>query len=126
MPRLELDGVEDVEGADGIEVQNGRRLVLAIEQDAGVDIMHRCGGNAKCTTCRVEFVEGEPADMTQAELDVLRQREGLGEFRLSCQIPCDHDMKVRPLMRVSESEVDSPGAEPSEGITPEPEWVQKP
>jgi ferredoxin len=123
MPKLEIDGVE---GVGTVEVEDGRRLVLAVEQDAGVDIMHRCGGNAKCTTCRVEFVEGEPERMTQAELEALKKREELGNFRLSCQIPCDHDMKVRPLMRVSQSEADSPGAEPATEITPEPEWIQKP
>ena len=36
--------------------------MLAIEQDAKVDVLHACGGNARCTTCRVEFVDGEPDD----------------------------------------------------------------
>ena len=35
-----------------------KRLVLALEQDAGVDQLHACGGNARCTTCRVEFIDG--------------------------------------------------------------------
>ena len=55
MPKL------TVEGYGSFEVPDGKRLVLAIEQDAGVDILHACGGNARCTTCRVEFIEGEPA-----------------------------------------------------------------
>src|SRR5688572_3099461 len=54
MPKLAVEGFATV------EVENGKRLVLAIEQDAGVDILHACGGNARCTTCRVEFVSGEP------------------------------------------------------------------
>ena len=116
----------EVEGEGVFEIEDGRRLVLAIEQDAGVDIMHRCGGNAKCTTCRVEYLEGEPESMTRAELEALQKRDALGQFRLSCQALCDHEMKVRPLMRLSESEADSPGAEPDARITPEPEWVQKP
>lgn len=48
------------------------RLGLAIEQDAGVDVMHACGGNARCTTCRVEFIEGEPAKMTAVEMESSR------------------------------------------------------
>ena len=56
-----------VEGYGTFDVPEDRRLVLAIEQDAKVDIMHACGGNARCTTCRVEFVEGEPSQMTAAE-----------------------------------------------------------
>ena len=38
-------------GIKTFEVEEGRRLVLALE-DAGIDILHRCGGNARCTTCR--------------------------------------------------------------------------
>ena len=37
----------------------------------GVDVLHACGGNARCTTCRVEFVTGEPDQTTQAEQAVL-------------------------------------------------------
>ena len=43
MPRV------DVEGVGAVEVPEGKRLVLAIEEDAGVDILHRCGGYARCT-----------------------------------------------------------------------------
>ena len=55
------------EGFSPVEVEDGKRLVLAIEQDAGVDVLHACGGNARCTTCRVEFVSGEPERLTLAE-----------------------------------------------------------
>ena len=56
-----------VEGFAPVDVESGKRLVLAIEQDAHVDILHACGGNARCTTCRIEFVSGEPQRMTRAE-----------------------------------------------------------
>ena len=56
-----------VEGYGTFEVAADKRLVLAIEQDAHVDILHACGGNARCTTCRVEFISGEPPRMTIAE-----------------------------------------------------------
>src|SRR5579875_2960638 len=49
-----------VEGEKSFEVEPGKKLVLAIE-DAGIDILHRCGGNAKCTTCRVQVVHGDPS-----------------------------------------------------------------
>ena len=54
MPTITIEGVGACEAAEG------RRLVLAIE-DCGVDIGHRCGGHARCTTCRVRFIDGEPA-----------------------------------------------------------------
>ena len=83
-----------VEGAGEYEVPQGKRLVLALEQDAGIDQLHACGGNARCTTCRVEFISGEPERMTVAERDVLAAR-GLSGVRLSCQIECDRDTARR-------------------------------
>ncbi len=115
MPTLEIEGIAT------IEVEAGKRLVLAIE-DAGVDIMHACGGNARCTTCRVEFLEGEPERMTVAERDKLAQRQLTG-VRLSCQMQCHGDMKVRVVLRLSETGRPDPGATPAEEITPPPEWV---
>ena len=115
MPRLEI------EGAATVEVEAGRRLVLAIEE-AGVDIMHACGGNARCTTCRVEFLDGEPERMTAAERDKLSER-GLTGVRLSCQVQCERDMKVSVVQRLSETGRPDPGATPAEEITPPPEWV---
>lgn len=99
-----------------------KRLVLAVEQDARVDILHACGGNARCTTCRVEFVEGEPSKMTVAERDRLAMR-GLTGVRLSCQILCDHDMTIRANSRLEGSGRPDPGPAPEATITPPPEWV---
>ena len=78
-----------------IEVAAGTRLVNAIE-DAGVSIGHRCGGQSKCTSCRVEFHAGEPATMTEPEHTKLKDRAFLGQYRLACQIVVDHDMTVTP------------------------------
>jgi hypothetical protein len=38
-----------IEGVPSVEVASGTRLVLAIEQEAHVDFLHACGGNARCT-----------------------------------------------------------------------------
>src|SRR4029078_7099999 len=91
-----------VEGVGQYEVPDGKRLGLALEQEAGIDQLHACGGHARCTTCRVAFVEGEPPRMTLAERDVLQAR-GLAGVRLSCQILCDHDMTVRAISRLEGS-----------------------
>ncbi len=114
-----------IKDGETFEAPADRRLVLAIE-DSGVDILHRCGGYAGCTTCRVVFHEGEPDAMTRAELEKLQAVEKLGEFRLSCQILCDHDMTVEPLLRVSTTEYEEAGKRPQDTITPEAEWVDKP
>lgn len=116
MPKL------TVEGYGTFDVAENKRLVLAIEQDAKVDQLHACGGNARCTTCRVEFIEGEPSKMTVAEKERLALR-GLSGVRLSCQILCDHDMAVRAISRLEGSGRPDPGPTPAETITPEPVWT---
>ena len=107
-----------------VEVPAGKRLVLALVDDAGVDQMHACGGNCKCTTCKVEFVEGEPELMTEAEKAKLAER-GLEGVRLSCQIAVNHDMTVRAISRLSETGRPDPGPRPESEIQPEPVWVDK-
>jgi ferredoxin len=116
MPKLTVEGFETV------EVEAGKRLVLAIEQDAHVDVLHACGGNARCTTCRVEFVAGEPETMTVAEKERLAAK-GLTGVRLSCQIRCSHDMTVRAISRLTGSGRPDAGPPPDPNITPDPEWT---
>lgn len=111
-----------VEGFAPVDVESGKRLVNAIEQDAHVDILHACGGNARCTTCRVEFISGEPSQMTQAEKGKLAEK-GLSGVRLSCQIACDHDMTVRAISRLAGSGRPDAGKTPEPTIQPPPEWV---
>ncbi len=120
MPKLEVDG------AGTFDIEEGERLVLAIEEDAEVDIMHQCGGNAHCATCQVEVLEGDPEDMTQAEQMLLEMRDLLGEVRLSCQILCEDDMKVRVVYTVSGTGAKDAGGKPEEEITPEPVWDERP
>jgi ferredoxin len=116
MPRL------TVEGFNTVDVEDGKRLVLAIEQDAGVDILHACGGNARCTTCRIEFISGEPQQMTEAERNKLAEK-GLSGVRLSCQIVCDHDMAVRAISRLAGSGRPDAGRTPEPTIQPPPVWT---
>lgn len=118
MPKL------NVEGVGQFDVPQGKRLVLALEQDAGIDQLHACGGHARCTTCRVEFLDGAPDRTTVAERDVLAAR-GLSGVRLSCQIVCDHDMTVRAISRLAGSGRKNAGHAPAAGIEPPPEWVNK-
>jgi ferredoxin len=113
MPKLTVDG------AGEFEVANGKRLVLALEDEAKLDQLHACGGNARCTTCRVEFIAGEPERMTAAEKSVLAAR-GLSGIRLSCQIVCDHDMSVRAISRLAGSGRIDAGARPADEIQPQP------
>jgi ferredoxin len=119
MPKLKVEGVGE------FEVAEGKRLVLALTDDAGVDQLHACGGNSRCTTCRVEFVEGEPTKMTVAEKNTLANR-GLSGVRLSCQILCDHDMTVKVISRLEGSGRMDAGHRPTDELAPQPvEWTEK-
>ena len=111
------------EGYGTFDVADHKRLVLAIAQDAHVDILHACGGNARCTTCRVEFIDGEPTKQTVAEQERLTARALTG-VRLSCQILCDQDMTVRAISRLEGSGRPDPGGAPMESIQPPPQWIQ--
>ena len=113
MPKLKVDGVGE------FDVPQGKRLVHALEDEAKIDQLHACGGNARCTTCRVEFLEGEPDQMTAAEKAVLAAR-GLTGVRLSCQILCDHDMTVRAISRLAGSGRPDAGNRPADDIHPQP------
>lgn len=104
----------NVEGEGAIACASGRRLVLCIE-DAGIDILHRCGGNARCTTCRVEVLDGEPGEMNQREWDRLAREDKLApNIRLSCQITTESDLTLRVINRLSTSGLDDPGPRPEE------------
>ena len=118
MPKL------TVEGFGEFEVAAGKRLVLALTDDARVDQLHACGGNARCTTCRVEVLAGEPDQMTVAEKTLLAAK-GLSGVRLSCQMVCDHDLSVRCISRVEGSGRPGPGNVPTPDIAPPAVWTTR-
>lgn len=112
-----------IEGVGEFDVADGKRLVLALTDDAKVDQLHACGGNARCTTCRVEFVSGEPTTIAEAEKNVLAAK-GVTGVRLSCQIVCDHDMAVRIVSRLAGSGRADAGKRPTDAIAPPPVWLE--
>jgi ferredoxin len=110
MPKIEAETAAGVQVFDG---EQGRKLVLAIE-DAGIDILHRCGGNAKCTTCRVEILAGDPGEISDGERDRLALEAGLAEnVRLACQVRIIDDLKIKVIRQASVSGMDA-GPRPTE------------
>ena len=101
----------EVDGVGKFQVEEGVKLVNALEK-AGADPSHRCGGIARCTTCRVEFFSEEPP-VEDAEKETLEEDELLGKARLSCQIRVDRDMRVKVLMPAAEQ-----GWEPGPQVDP--------
>ena len=98
-----------------VEVADGTRLTNVIEAQ-GIDILHRCGGYGKCTTCRVTFDAGEPAAYTEAETAKLTEKGDLGDYRLSCQLSCAGEMTVNVMMTMASSGLDDAGPELSAEI----------
>lgn len=110
MPKITA---EIATGAVEFECTEGRKLVLCLE-DNGVDILHRCGGNARCTTCRVEVVSGEFGEMGEAEAAILATKGDLGEnTRLSCQIRLNGDAHVKVINQAGVKGMDA-GTRPEE------------
>src|SRR5260370_2512821 len=90
MPKIQA---EIASGLREFEAPEGKKLVLAIE-DAGIDILHRCGGNAPCTTCRVEVLAGHPGEMGDLEPNRLPVEAELAEnIRLSSPVHLRDDLK---------------------------------
>lgn len=117
MPKLTVAGKT-------AEWPSDKRLVNAIEE-MGVNIGHRCGGNARCTTCRVTFASGEPTTMTAAEYGKLVEREIYGQFRLSCQLCVSEDMSVEAIMTLENQGWTDTGGAPDAEVRPEAVWFPK-
>lgn len=118
MPRITVDGKSGEFAAD-------KRLVLAIKE-LGIAIGHRCGGNARCTTCRVEISQGEPDNMTRAEYEKLLEKSLYGTARLSCQMTCAQDMTMHAVMTLETMEAwTETGPLPDDEVKPEAEFFAK-
>ena len=101
------------------EVATDLSLLEAAEQ-MGFPLHHDCGGNASCTTCRVDVVAGleNLSDIDFDEQDLL-DREALTEpyRRLGCQARVLGDV----IVQVPEEKWDKPSFDSSEEAKPFPQ-----
>lgn len=110
MPKITA---ETAGGKVAFEAEAGRKLVLCLE-DSGIDILHRCGGNARCTTCRVEVLAGDPGEIGEPERDILATKTDLNDHtRLSCQIRLMDNLHVKVINQASVKGMDA-GTRPTE------------
>jgi ferredoxin len=128
MPKVTVvDFMGDVQKE--FEVESGTKLLKALI-DHEVDIVHSCGGNAKCTTCRVTIHKGVPTKKTQAQQNLFERliKSGQPQFDhpavfLSCQVVVENDMTVSASEPFNSVIHDSRGKDTEDKVTPDPVWL---
>ena len=117
-----------------VVTNSNEKMGLVLEKN-NIDILHLCGGKAKCTTCRIEYLEGNPERYTMAEAEKIQgivktkgeeDKEMLNNnVRLSCQcLIGNSDAKIKVLKRVSTSGRKNAGKPLTPDIIPSPEWKE--
>lgn len=94
MPRIDYGGGLTIDAPEGVTV-----LEASIQH--GLDHRHACGAQVRCTTCRVEILEGAEncPPMKDSEREVL-EAGGFGpNIRLGCSLAPKGDIKIRLLVR---------------------------
>jgi ferredoxin len=111
------------------DVESGTKLLKAL-RDHEIDIVHSCGGKAKCTTCRFTARKGIPRKVTQAQKERFERMVESGQPQfdapqvfLSCQVVVEKDMTLSVAEEFNHIIHDSRGRNFEDGITPEPVWL---
>src|SRR3954451_19027284 len=81
--------------------------ILQASLRAGIPHAHACGGHARCSTCRVQVVEGLDgcAGRTDKERDLATRLRFAPEARLACQTTVSADVRIRRLV-LDQTDVD--------------------
>lgn len=92
------------EGGLAFEIEEGMSVLEAsVRHD--IDHMHACGGSARCTTCRIEVIEGiehcPPPDEREQQVTEINGIHP--NVRLACQLRPSGDVTVRVLMQESKA-----------------------
>ena len=75
------------------------KTILEMAKEHSVDIVHMCGGKARCSTCRVLVISGQGLPRTIEE-QLLADRMNLpNNVRLSCQMRVEESVEVRRIVR---------------------------
>lgn len=74
--------------------------ILHASLRAGVPHAHACGGNARCSTCRVQIVDGldRCTPRTDREQHLAYRLRFCPEVRLACQTMVSGDVRIRRLV----------------------------
>lgn len=77
-------------------------LELAIENQ--IPIAHACGGNAKCSTCRIIVLSGieNLSEPTEKEKSIAKSKGFEKNIRLACQTKVNGNVRIKRLVRDKE------------------------
>jgi adenylate cyclase len=77
-----------------------RETILHVSLRSGISHAHACGGNARCSTCRILIVEGVDhcAPRNEKEQALAERLHFTPDIRLACQTTISDDIKVRRLV----------------------------
>ena len=94
MPRIDYGGGLTIDAPEGM-------TVLEASLQHGLDHRAACGGVARCTTCRIEIIEGAEScpPMSEIEREVLEAAGFGSKIRLGCSLHPTGDIKIRLLVR---------------------------
>jgi Na+-transporting NADH:ubiquinone oxidoreductase subunit F len=97
--------VQESEGLRDIPAPGGQTL-LAVLQDAGIDVPAACGGKGACGYCKVHVTAGG-GPVLPTETPFLSRRELTDGLRLACQVKVKNDvgLKIPDLLDIVESMV---------------------
>ena len=97
--------VQEGERLREIDLTGGQTL-LAVLQDAGIEVPAACGGKGACGYCKVKVTEGG-GPVLPTEAPFLSRRELTDGLRLACQVKVKQDLglKIPDFLEVVESMV---------------------
>lgn len=86
-----------------VEVPDGGATILDASRESRIPHLHECGGNGRCTTCRVRILAGvENLSPRTAAEEAVAEGRGWDEFtRLACQAQVRGDVSVTRLLKTA-------------------------
>ncbi|MEO9803312.1 MAG: 2Fe-2S iron-sulfur cluster-binding protein [Reichenbachiella sp.] len=93
MPKIVIQNLHNKE----IFIRNENTNLLDVIHENYVDWMHACGGKGRCTTCKVQILDGSEcfSPETPAELKYREAKRLLANERLACQCHINGDVLVK-------------------------------
>lgn len=93
MPKIIIQNLHNKE----IFIENGNKNLLDVIHENYIDWMHACGGKGRCTTCKVQVLDGLAnfSEESPAELKFRKMGRLEANERLSCQCQISGDIAVK-------------------------------